>query len=210
MRTSQNSIKYPALNPERKSPCEENGVQLKFYICDSVYHMVQNCPEKSGTYYTQEVLLYQSDFGHPEQLKTLVCESLNIAVLDSGATNTTVGESWFNCYMSSLSEYEKQKIQYHPVNNTYRFGNGKLFPTYQNIDIRKILGNKEVKYKFNVKYSRSSKRYPFAFVKKVHEKSRHGASEKKCCVLNHNVRNSGNIKYITGDSIYFEEANGRC
>ena len=61
--------------------------------------MDQNCPEKIDTYYTQKVVLYQSDLDHPEQLKTLVSESWNAAVLSSGATNTVAGESWFNCYM---------------------------------------------------------------------------------------------------------------
>ena len=57
---------------------------------------------------------------YPEQLKTLLCESWNAAVLNSGETNTAAGKSWFNCYTSSLKENEKQKVQYHPVNNTYK------------------------------------------------------------------------------------------
>ena len=56
-----------------------------------------------GTYCTQEAMLYYSGLDHLEQLKTLVRESWNAVVLDSGATNT-VGKSWFNCYMSNLSE----------------------------------------------------------------------------------------------------------
>ena len=46
--------------------------------------------------------------------------------------------------MSSLSENEMQKIQYRPVSNTYRFGNGELFPALQNVAIPIILGNKTV------------------------------------------------------------------
>lgn len=57
-----------------------------------------------GTYYIQEAVLYHSGFNHLEQLKTLVRESRNAVVLDSGATNAVVGKSWFNCYMSNLSE----------------------------------------------------------------------------------------------------------
>ena len=49
--------------------------------------MALNCLEKYDTLYTQEVVFYQSDFEHPEQLKTLVSESWNTVVLDSGATN---------------------------------------------------------------------------------------------------------------------------
>ena len=96
--------------------------------------MAQNSPEKNDTYYTQAVL-YLPHFHHPDRLKTLVSEWWNAAVLDSGATNTVAGESWFNCFMSSLSKSEKQKVQYHPFNSKYRFGDGKLFPALQNIDI---------------------------------------------------------------------------
>ena len=106
----------------------QNGVQLRCHICECVYHMTQNCPEKSDAYYTQDVLLYQSYYDHSEQLKTLVTESWNPAILDSGATNTVARESWFNCYMFSLSENEKQKVQCHPANNTCKFSYGKLFP----------------------------------------------------------------------------------
>ena len=35
------------------------------------------------------------------------------------------------------------------------------------------------------------------------------SSEKICRALNHNVRTSGDIKYITGDSFYFKTANER-
>ena len=80
-------------------------------------------------------MLYLSDFDHPEQLKILVFESWNDAVLESNAANTVGGESWFNCYMSSLRENETQKVQCHPVSNTYRLGDGKLFPALPNVDI---------------------------------------------------------------------------
>ena len=63
--------------------------------------MAQNCPEKYDTLYTQEVVLYQSDFDHPEQLKTLVSESWNGAVLDSGATNTVAGKVCNNLHNQS-------------------------------------------------------------------------------------------------------------
>ena len=76
------------------------GVQLKCHIF--VYNISQNCPEQIDTYYTQEVVLRQSDFDQPEQLKTLLSESWNTPILDSGATNTVAGESWFVCYMSTI------------------------------------------------------------------------------------------------------------
>ena len=97
--------------------------------------MAQNCPNKYDTLYTQEVVLYQSDSDHPEQLKTLVSESWNTTVLDSGATNTVVGEVWYNYYITSLNKNKKRKIKHHTPRNTYRFGDGKLFPALQMVDI---------------------------------------------------------------------------
>ena len=58
-------------------------------------------------------------FDRPEQLKTLASESLNSAVLDSGATNTVAGEVCYNCYITSLNENDKQKIKHHKPRNTY-------------------------------------------------------------------------------------------
>ena len=56
-------------------------------IYESIYHMAQNCPEKRDLYYRQEVILFQSDFEHPEQIKNFASEFWNVAVLDKGAKN---------------------------------------------------------------------------------------------------------------------------
>ena len=128
---------------QRKNPCNRNSIQLRCQK-QSIYHMAQNCPEKYDTLYTQEVVLYQSDFDHPEQLKTLVSESWNSAVLDSAATHTVAGEVWYNYYITSLNENEKQRIKHHTPGNTYRFGDGKLFPALQNVDIPISLGSRNL------------------------------------------------------------------
>ena len=106
--------------------------------------MAQNSPKKYDILYTQEVVLYQCDFEHPEQLKTLVSESRNKAVLDIGATKTVAGKVWYNCYITSLNENKKQKIKHHTPGNTYRFGDGKLFPVLQNVDILISLGSQNM------------------------------------------------------------------
>ena len=77
-------------------------------------------------------------------LKTLVSESWNAAVLDSGATNTVAGEVWCNCYITSLNESEKQKIKQHPSGKTNRSGDGKLVPALKNVDIPISLGRQNV------------------------------------------------------------------
>ena len=61
-------------NRRAKNPCDQNGIQLRCNICESIYHMAQNCPEKRDLYYRQEVILFQSDFEHPEQIKNFASE----------------------------------------------------------------------------------------------------------------------------------------
>ena len=108
----------------------------------SIYHMAQNCPEIYDTLYTQGVVPYQSDFDHPEQLKTLEnTESWNLAVLDSGAINAVSGKVWYNCYITSLIENKRQKIKHHTSRNKCRFEEGKLFPAIQNVDTPISLGS---------------------------------------------------------------------
>ena len=88
---------------KRKNPCNRKDIQLRYHICDSIYHMAQNCPGKYGTPYTQKVVLYQSDSDYPEQLKTLVSESWSTTVLDCGTTKAVAGKVWHNCYITSLN-----------------------------------------------------------------------------------------------------------
>ena len=103
--------------------------------------MAMQCPEKCDTYFTQEVVLYQSDFDHPDKLKNLVSETWNAAVLDSGATNTVAGKIWFNCYMNSE---EKSKIKHHVGTNVHRFGDGNLVQAVKNVDLPIEMGRKQV------------------------------------------------------------------
>ena len=69
---------------------------------------------------------------------------MNATVLNSGATNIVTAEVLYNCYITSLNENEKQKIKHHIPGNTYRFGDGKLFPALQNVDIPISLGSRNV------------------------------------------------------------------
>ena len=52
-------------------------------------------------------------------------EALNLAVLDSGCTKTACGEEWLKCYIDSVSDLERKKIQSLASNTEFRFGDGK-------------------------------------------------------------------------------------
>ena len=106
--------------------------------------MTQQRPEKCDTYYTQEVVLYQSVFDHPDKLKNLVSETWNTVVLDSGAKNIVTSKIWFNCYINSLNSEEKSKIQHNVGTNIYQFGNGNLISAVENVDLPIAMGSKHV------------------------------------------------------------------
>ena len=111
---------------EDKKTIHRNGIQLQCNICESMYHMAQNCPERRDLCFTQDVILFQSDFNHPEQIKNVAPKSWNAAVLESGATNLVAGKEWYNCNTHSLSFNEKTKIRRHKGTNIYQFGDGNL------------------------------------------------------------------------------------
>ena len=58
VRSTQNNMKQMQKTQQRKNPCYRNGIQLRCHICESIYYMAQNCPEKYDTLYTQEVVFY--------------------------------------------------------------------------------------------------------------------------------------------------------
>ena len=47
-------------------------------------------------------------------------------------------------YITSLNKNEKRLIKHHTLGNTCRFGDGKLFPALQNVDIPTSLGSQNV------------------------------------------------------------------
>ena len=57
--------------------------------------------------YGHEILLYKTDYDHPSTFVSLIDESRNTSVLDSGASKTVWGEPWCNNFQSSLSNDEK-------------------------------------------------------------------------------------------------------
>ena len=45
-----------------------------------------------------------------ETMKTLIGETLSMAVLDSGYTKTVCGETWLSCYLETLSDEDKKLL----------------------------------------------------------------------------------------------------
>ena len=88
-----------------KTTRDKDGAITRCSISESINHGDPNCPDnqnQNNTYYN-EIVLYQTDYDHPSKLLSLVDESRNAAVLDSGVNKTVCGESCFNIFQESLS-----------------------------------------------------------------------------------------------------------
>ena len=121
-RNNQNSRNYRGRSNEKQS----------FYAED------ENCnvsPENDGNFhYSQEEtnngqekqVFFQSDVGNDVEDILLVGETVNKAVLDSGASKTVCGKEWYDCYIESVDENTKKDLKEFPSDTVFRFGTGKL------------------------------------------------------------------------------------
>ena len=89
------------------------------------------------------IVLHQSS--ERSDLKTLVAETWNCALLDCGASKTVCGTEWLEQYCLSLTEEQKNLIEYYPSTNTYRFGDGKRVVAQKSVVIPATIGNTELK-----------------------------------------------------------------
>ena len=118
---------WAAKCPDKNSLPQSSSIQPTYFhamTTDNVsdQHLQSNNDLVSNDY---EIVMYQSDYDHPSQMKGLLAESLNTAVLDSGASKTVCGQNWFNIFAGSLTPTERSKITISPSSNIYKFGDGK-------------------------------------------------------------------------------------
>ena len=74
----------------------------------------------------KSVLFLQSDVGNEVEDILLVGETVNNAVLDSGASKTVCSLEWYNCYIDSLDEDTRTEVKEYSSDTIFRFGVGKL------------------------------------------------------------------------------------
>ena len=78
--------------PKGKNPLDSKGNITRCSLCESINHWAPDFRDKTDspndTWLSYEAILFQTDFDHPSELKVLLSESWNAAVLDSGASKT--------------------------------------------------------------------------------------------------------------------------
>ena len=111
---------------------------LKQLIFSSLVHAI----EAHETFY--EIVVFQSDFDHPECLCGLAAEAWNYGVFDSGAKKTMCGQAWFDVYVSSLSDSDHAFISLRPSKNVFKFGDGNHVTATTSAIIPETVANRHI------------------------------------------------------------------
>lgn len=77
------------------------------------------------------------------QMKTLVSETFNFAVLDSGCTTTVCGLDWYNNYLASLDEAKYSLICETPSSTWFKFGDGVKVQSLKKVKLPCVIAQTE-------------------------------------------------------------------
>ena len=136
----------PKVNSINKNP------NRQCYGCGDNSHWIKDCPhlrdmqslvrnmkeeernecDKSAHQSEEETdhsnlkIFFLSDVGNEAEDILLLEETINKAVLDSGASRTVCGKEWYDCYVDSLSQETRAGLKELPSDTIFRFGVGKL------------------------------------------------------------------------------------
>ena len=133
----------------RKNPSNADGEVTRCHFCQSIYHYQPECPDKArnkdkdleDTLFNSEVVLCEDSLDGPNDL---VSESLNCALLDSGASKNVCGQKWLDVYLDSLSDSEKGKISSTKSGSLFRFGDGNKVESTQIITLPATLAGHNI------------------------------------------------------------------
>ena len=133
---------------------DKRNLKMKCSFCQSICHQAFDCPDKIyfGTERDEEdekdeiqdVVLYQSNLLTKEEYSTFIAECSVSAILDSGASATVAGESWFRSYYEGLNEKQQESVEYSDSKSTFKFGSGDKYPSLFKVKIPATVGSKEI------------------------------------------------------------------
>ena len=125
----------------RRDP--DTGFYTKCSTCKSVMHYFKDCPHKSMsnsaiTMAVEEILEEVPDImsiNNDEDIVYLMGQTVNKAILDTGATTTVCGEDWLKLYEESLTKEEVQELDYQKEEKFFRFGDGKVVKSTDSVTL---------------------------------------------------------------------------
>jgi transposase InsO family protein len=103
----------------------QSQFKRKCYICQAEDHWVKDCKYNGlKNQSAEKSTFFQSEFVLEEQVTFLIGETVNKALLDTGAPTTVCGKTWLRIFEESLSDKERAEIQTETCDRAFKFGDG--------------------------------------------------------------------------------------
>ena len=145
-RPVSSNVTSKPLNPEGP-----DGQPLRCLSCDSVRHLVKQCPhsyENMSKGNVEKACLFTGN--KPQETLILMSESANSAVLDSACTSTVAGQAWMDCYIDSLDTHIKAKIKEQPSETMFKFGGGTVLQSTKKVTFPCVIAGTECEIQTDV------------------------------------------------------------
>ena len=85
-----------------------------------------------------------------DQNSSLLRETIDKCILDSGCTKTVCGEKWLLNYLETLSHNDREKVKYKYSNNSFRFGVGNTYKSKAEANIPIFINSELVMLKTSI------------------------------------------------------------
>ena len=129
----------PKNNPFAMNPKDYRGNPTVCRKCRSVYHWWADCPHvtpqerlnsSKKVFYNQNnvhedlyiALFQKSSPTSNDEITSLMGETINMALIDSGCTKSCCGKKWYENYLETLTNVEAEAILNKESNAVFRFG----------------------------------------------------------------------------------------
>jgi len=154
-----NSKSQSSSTPVRgTNPLNKYGKRTKCAICQSVFHWVKDCPEKTEGAKMAEHVTEPEDVCNvtlltkevPSDFEIFMTESMGSAVLDTACTKTVCGERWLSQYVGSLNEENKKAVESLKSSRRFKFGDGNIVHSFETVTIPATIGRTACKIETEV------------------------------------------------------------
>ena len=130
MQPRRHQAPRPQFNPyanqrnKKRDMCHTCG-SLGHHSKDCDYNMYQIKDQNEDPNVVQKMTFFKSEFTHSsieEHWRSLIGETANKALIDTGAVSTVCGRAWYEHFWKSLSEEERREVKTEHCEKTFLFG----------------------------------------------------------------------------------------
>ena len=161
---------------QRKNPMDWYGNVTTCHVCNSEYHYSFRCPKRKQNTYERVYEANTDRNFHEEgrdndetylgggsetayiacgdrnnnELRKLVSETFNCAILDSACSSTVCGVDWMESYLESLPNDKLGQVIEEESKKTFKFGDGVVVPSLKKVTFPCVVAGNRINLKCDV------------------------------------------------------------